>query len=347
MRTPVTTAWLAEKLGAELLGPGDLLISSLATLERAGEGALSFIRSSQYASRWPASRASAAVITRSIPIPEHDPTRRALLVVDDADLAMIAVLDLFAPPSPPHQPGVHPSASLHPSVKIGQGVSIGHNCCIGPNASIGDGTILVSGVTIGAGVSIGRACVLHPGVVIQDRCVLGDACILHPGVVIGADGFGYRPAPDGRGLVKVPHIGNVVIGNAVEIGANTCIDRAKFDSTIIGDGTKIDNLVQIGHNCRIGRACVICGLSGIAGSVTIGDGVTIAGGCLFADNITIGDRATIAGASAVIEDVPPGETWFGYPATRHRDYIRTVLALRELTRHISTLRSLLRHGKKR
>jgi UDP-3-O-[3-hydroxymyristoyl] glucosamine N-acyltransferase len=347
MRTPVTTAWLAEKLKAELLGPGDILISSLAPLERAGEGALSFIRSPQYASRWPDSRASAAVITRSIRIPDHDPTRRALLVVDDADLAMIAALELFAPSAPPQAPGVHPSACVHPTARIGHGVSIGPNCCIGPASSVGDGARLAAGVTIGDGVSIGRACVLHPGVVIQDRCVLGDACILHPGVVIGADGFGYRPAPDGRGLVKIPHIGNVVIGNGVEIGANSCIDRAKFDSTVIGDGTKIDNLVQIGHNCRIGRACIICGLAGLAGSVTLGDGVTIAGGVLIADNLTIGDGAVIAGASAVMEDVPAGETWFGYPATRHRDYLRSVLVLRELTLNLSAIRSLLRHGKKR
>lgn len=151
-------------------------------------------------------------------------------------------------------------------------------------------------------------------------------------MVIGADGFGYRPAPDGRGLVKIPHLGNAVLDSHVEIGANTCIDRARFGSTRIGAGTKIDNLVQIGHNCRIGRSVVICGCTGIAGSVTIGDGVQIGGNCGIADNVTIGRGARIAAKTGVMHDVPEGITVAGLPAFPGRDYLRMIAALRKLAK---------------
>ena len=170
----------------------------------------------------------------------------------------------------------------------------------------------------------GPGCELYPGVVIRERCELGARCTLHANAVIGADGFGYRPAPDGRGVIKIPQIGIVRLGNDVEIGASTCIDRAKFSATVIGDGTKIDNLCQIAHNCVVGRGCVIAGQAAIAGSVTMGDGVVIGGN---ASSVTTSRSATapsIAGGAAVTEDVPAGETWAGYPA-----HARATAALRE------------------
>jgi len=161
-------------------------------------------------------------------------------------------------------------------------------------------------------------------------------------VVIGADGFGYRPSVDGRSLVKIPHIGNVVIGDGVEIGANSTIDRGKFGSTRIGDGTKIDNLVMIGHNCEIGRSCILCAFVGLSGSVVLGDGVTLAGAAGVADNCQIGDGATLGGGAGVIGNVPPGVTWTGMPARDARKYMRNIAALDRLPEILKKLKPLLR-----
>jgi len=178
-------------------------------------------------------------------------------------------------------------------------------------------------------VRIGRNTTLHPNVTIYTHCRIGDDVILHANVVIGADGFGYRPDPSGRGLVKLPHRGIVEIHDRVEIGAGSCVDRARFGATVIGEGTKIDNLVQIGHNCRVGRSCVICGCTGIAGSVTIGDGVQIGGNCGLGDNLTIGNGVKIAGNAALMHDVPDGATYAGYPAMPARDYMRILGAMKK------------------
>jgi UDP-3-O-[3-hydroxymyristoyl] glucosamine N-acyltransferase len=180
-------------------------------------------------------------------------------------------------------------------------------------------------------VIIGADCILHPRVVVQDRCELGQRVILHPGAVIGADGFGYLP-PISRdsGLIKIPHLGNVVLEDDVEVGANSAIDRSKFGSTRIGAGTKIDNLCQIGHGCQIGRHCIICGGCGIAGSVVIEDGATLAGGVGVSDNCRIGAGARLAGHAAVSRDVPPGESWGGSPALLGRKWLRGQVLLARL-----------------
>ncbi|MBX3358681.1 MAG: UDP-3-O-(3-hydroxymyristoyl)glucosamine N-acyltransferase [Phycisphaeraceae bacterium] len=326
-----TTGSIASLLSARLIGRDDLPITSLETMDRAGPQSLTFIRSASFAAGWRGSKAAAALITSTLKVPEHDPSTRALLVVDNADLAMTRVLQLFAPPQSRPEPGVHPAALVDATAKLGAGVAIGPNCVIGAGSVIGDGAVLHAGVYIGASVKIGPGTVLHPHVRVLDRCAVGAMCILWPGTTIGADGFGYLPAPDGKGLVKIPHIGSVEVGNGVEIGANTSIDRGKFGSTLIGDGTKIDNLVQIGHNCRVGRACIICGHSGIAGSVTIGDGAVIAGRVGIADNLTIGPRATVAAGSGVMNDIGPGETWFGYPARPHGEQMRNLAAFTRLS----------------
>lgn len=181
-----------------------------------------------------------------------------------------------------------------------------------------------------------------PGSVVRERCAIGHDCIVHPNASIGADGFGYRASLDGTGMIKIPHIGSVVIGDNVEIGANTCIDRAKYSSTRIGDGTKIDNLVQIAHNCCIGRFCLITGSTGIAGSVTIGDYVVIGGAAGVSDHLSIGEGARIAGDSFVITDVAPGETVSGYPAMAHRKTLRQWALLRRLPTLMKQLQSLKR-----
>lgn len=339
----ITTGMLAELVGAKLDGPGDIVITDVAGVEKASAGALTFIRSMRYAKMWAQSKASAAVVTQGIEVPEHEAATRALLFVKDVDLAMIKLLELAAQAFPVHTPGagVHPSAVVDPTAKIEPGAQVGAKCVIGPRSVIGAGAVLMPSVTIGADVRIGAGTMLNPGVVVYDRCTIGARCILHAHVSVGADGFGFRPDPSGRGLLKVPHVGTVEIGNDVEIGANSCVDRGKFGPTTIGDGTKIDNLVQIAHNCRVGRSVIICGVTGIGGSVVIGDGVVIAGCCGVADNLTIGAGSRLGAKTGLLENVPPGQTWTGLPAAPHSQQMRTWAAARKLP---EVLRALKRGG---
>ena len=192
--------------------------------------------------------------------------------------------------------------------------------------------MLYPNVTILDETTIGAHTIIWSGTVIRERSEIGSYCIFHTNVSIGADGFGYRPSEDGRGLVKIPHIGNVVIGNAVEIGANSCVDRGKFSSTILGDGCKIDNLVQIGHNSVLGRSCIMAGNSGLAGSVTLGDGVIIGGSASIKDHTTIHSGAVVGAGSGVINDVPAGKTVLGYPACDSREMLKQWVALRKLAK---------------
>jgi len=327
---PLTTGKLAAELGAALSGPADTAISSAESLDRAGAGHITFIRSAKFAKAWPTSAASAALVTRGIELPAGDGPARAVLTVADADMAMIRVLELLAPPSVVPEPGVHPTAAIDPAATVHPSAHVGPHASIGPGTSVSRGAVLHAGVRLGAGVSIGAHTTLHANVVVQDRCTVGSHCTLHPAVVIGADGFGYRLDPEARALVKIPHIGSVAIGDHVEIGAGSCVDRGKFGATTIGDGTKIDNLVQIGHNCTVGRSVVICGCAALAGSVTVGDGVLIGGGAGVADNIVVHAGARIAAQAGVMNDVPAGEAVCGAPALPQRDWARAHIALRRM-----------------
>ena len=321
----------AELVNAEVAGSRDAVITHMDVLDRAGPGALSFIRSKRYARQWPSSRATAALVTRGIQIDRPaEGSGRALLLVPDADLALVQVLERFAPAPAARAVGAHPTAVVDPGAMLGAGVSVGPGCLVEAGAAIGDGCVLVHNVHVGRNARIGRGCTLHSNVCVLDACVLGDGCVLHSGVVIGTDGFGYRPDPQGRGVVKIPHTGNVEIGAGVEIGANTCIDRAKFGSTIIGAGSKFDNLVHIAHGVRVGRGCLFAAQVGIAGSATIGDGVQIGGQVGVAEGLTVGRMARVGGQSGIMRDVPDGETWMGYPAVPMWEFLRHSPALKRL-----------------
>lgn len=336
-----TTGTIAAALGAELVGPSDRPIRGLGTLDGAGPEELTFIRSAAFAAEWRSSRAGAAIVSRGLEVPGHDSAARALLVVPDADMALTKALGLFAPPASRPAPGVHPSALVDVSARVGAGASIGPMCVVEAGATIGDGAVLVSQVFVGAGATVGAGTTLHAHVSIGERCVVGRQCLLHPGVVIGADGFGFVSSPDGRGLQKVPHIGTVEIGDQVEIGANSCVDRAKFGSTTVGSGTKIDNLVQVGHNVRIGRLCLVMAQVGIAGSVRVGDGCVLAGQVGVSGHHVIGDGARLAAQAGVFGDIPAGETWSGYPARPHREALRAQAALFKLPGMIRRLERLI------
>lgn len=346
-QTPLSipAAELASLLGAEIRGDASMPLSGIAGLESAGPASLSFIRDARHAKGWLTTEAGAVLVSRPIveSHPELFPDRpgHALLIVDDADLALIAILHQVTPQPIRPEPGVHPTAVIDPGAHIDPAACIGPRVIIGPKSMIEAGVVLHPGVVIGAGVRVGMDSELHPGVVVLDRCMIGARCLLQPGVVIGADGFGFRPSSAGKPPIKIPHAGAVQLGDDVEVGANSTIDRGKFGDTIVGDGTKIDNLVQIGHNCVIGRNCLICGMVGLAGSVTLGDGVTLAGGVGVADGRCIGDGATIGGKAGVMNDVPPGETWLGAPAAPSKQAMRQFAAIEALPELIRPLRKLL------
>jgi len=242
---------------------------------------------------------------------------------------MIQLLELFKLDAPLLENEIHPSATVHSTAKIGKDVSIGAGCYIGKNVILGDQVQLYPTVTVFDQSCIGVGTVIWSGTVIRERSQIGRHCIFHPNVTIGADGFGYHPRPDGKGLIKIPQIGNVIIGNEVEIGSGSCVDRGKFSSTIVGDGCKIDNLVQIAHNCKLGRACIMAGNSGLAGSVTLGDGVVIAGSVSVKDHVTIGNGAVIEGGSTVINDISAGKRMLGYPALERKVTLKHWVKIRK------------------
>jgi UDP-3-O-[3-hydroxymyristoyl] glucosamine N-acyltransferase len=331
----LTTKAICERVSGRLDGPAELVISGVEHIDRATSGQITFIGNARYAERWLASRASAALVEGELPVALD--SGRSLIRVKSTDLALAMVLEMFAPPLPVPAAGIEARAVVDPTAQVGQGVAVGAQAYIGPRARIGDGSVVHPNVTVMDDCVVGAGCVLWPGVVMRERCEIGEGCILHPNAVIGADGFGYRPAPDGRSLVKIPHIGRVVLGRAVEIGAGTCVDRGKFSETAIGDGSKIDNLCQIGHNCRIGRCVVIAGLVGIGGSVTIGDGAMIGGGSIIKDHVKIGAGVRLAGHSGVMEDIPDGASWFGFVAQDARAALREVAAVRKLPKLLHRL----------
>lgn len=317
-------------LKGEILGETSAVINGPEQLEKAQEGDITFIGNRKYARLWENSNASAAVIDQKIAL--EPGANRVLIKVQNADLAMAQILELFDPGLPAFEQEIHPSAVVHETATLGKGCKIGANSYIGKNVVLGDGTVLYPNVTIMDDTNIGNGCTIWSGTVIRERTEIGHYCLFHTNVSIGADGFGFRPSPDGRGLVKIPQIGNVVIGNAVEIGANSCVDRGKFSSTIIGDGCKIDNQVQIGHNSIMGRSCIMAGHSGLAGSVTLGDGVIIGGSASINDHTTLHSGVTVGAGSGVMGDVAAGKTVLGYPACDSRDMLKQWVTLRKLAK---------------
>lgn len=317
-------------IGGALIGTTDQKITGLGEIKEATNEQLTFIGSSKYVRLWNESKACAAIVNESLNIEPYD--SRALIKVKNADLAMAKLLEVFSLDGPVFETDIHSSAVVHESVKIGEGCKIGANCYVGKDVVLGSGVVLYPNVSVFDDTSIGDSTTVWSGTVIRERSKIGSHCIFHNNVSIGADGFGYRPSEDGRGLVKVPHIGNVVIGNYVEIGANSCVDRGKFSSTIVGDGCKIDNLVQIGHNCVMGRFCIMAGSSGLAGSVTLGDGVIIGGSASIKDHTTIHSGAVVGAGSGVMKDVPAGMTVLGYPAAESKEKLKQWVALRKLAR---------------
>jgi UDP-3-O-[3-hydroxymyristoyl] glucosamine N-acyltransferase len=317
-------------LQGELIGSTTTKITGAEQIEKANNSQISFIGSSKYLSKWDTSDACAVIVSKNLKIEPKE--NKAIIKVKNPDLAMGKILTLFAPPLPSFESDISPNATIHSTVQIGTNCKIGAGCYVGKNVILEDNVILMPNVTVLDDSKIGAYTTIWSGAVIRERSIIGKHCILHNNVSIGADGFGYRPAENGQGLVKIQHIGNVVLGDYVEIGANSCVDRGKFSATILGDGCKIDNLVQIGHNSVLGKFCIMAGSSGLAGSVTLGDGVMVGGSASISDHVTVHSGAVVGGGSGVINDVPAGKSVLGYPAQDSREMLKQWIALRKLTK---------------
>ena len=316
-----------EILKGEIVGQTTQLITAPEQLDLASNSEISFIGNKKYEKYWENSHAAIAVVNTNIAILPGE--NRAFIKVENADLAMSQVLALFAPPHPIFKTQIHATAVIDETATIESGVKIGANCFVGPNVIIKSNAILYPNVIIFDDCFVGENTVIWSGTVIRERTIIGNNCIFHPNCTIGADGFGFRPDPE-KGLVKIPQIGHVIIGNNVEIGANSCVDRGKFSATIVGDGCKIDNLVQIGHNSKLGKFCIMAGNSGLAGSVTLGNGVVIGGSASIKDHTTIGDGVMVGAGSGVINDIAAGKVMLGYPAVEARDALKQWAILKRL-----------------
>lgn len=315
---------LAEACGAELVRPetGDTRIYRIAPLARAADGEVTFIKSRRSLESLEKSAASAVFCTEALV--DKVPANSAPLVVGNPESAFAIAAALLYPEAMnlvriTSESGISPHAVIDPDARLEDNVTVEAGSVIGRDVEIGSGSVILANAVIGPGTRIGRDCTIGAGASIL-HSLIGNRVIIHAGARLGGDGFGY--AAGARGLAKLPQVGRVVIQDDVEIGANTAIDRGAMDDTVIGEGTKIDNLVQIGHNVRIGRHCALAGTIGIAGSATIGNGVMIGGGTGINGHITIGDGAVIAGFTGVHGDVPAGAQWGGIPARPLRGVIR-------------------------
>lgn len=321
----LTAEAIAAAAGGTLEGDGGATVRTVAPLDRAESGQLSFCSGDAYKAFLATTRASVVLVTPALAAAPCSAAAR--VVVSKPMDALIALLPrLYRPPQRPV--GIHPTVVIGHGVQLGADVALGPYVVLGAGAEIGDRAWIGAGVVIGDGVRIGDDVRLHPGVTLYAGTSLGDRVQLHAGVRIGGDGFGYVFREGAH--QKIPHVGRCVIGNDVEVGANSAIDRGSIDDTVIGDGTKIDNLVHIGHNCRVGRLCLLVAQVGLAGSTILGDGVVLSGQVGVADHLTVGTGARVGGGSRVFSDVPSGETWTGYPARPHREFLRTQASVYKL-----------------
>jgi UDP-3-O-[3-hydroxymyristoyl] glucosamine N-acyltransferase len=325
---------LADEVGGSLEGDPGKPIVGIAPLEKAGAEEITFLSNPRYRQQALESRPGAILAAPGVDLPGLDVIR-----VRDPYLGMARLLSLFHPAADP-SPGVRDGAKVEGSSRVDPSAAVLAGAYVGERTSVGPGTILHPGVVVGEDCVVGSECILHPNVTVYPRSRVGDRVILHAGVVLGSDGFGF--AQDDGVHVKIPQVGNVIIEDDVEIGANSTVDRATFGSTVIGIGTKIDNLVQIGHNVVVGPGCILVAQAGIAGSTKLGRGVVIAGQSGAVGHITIGDGAKIGAKSAVTHDLPPGAFVIGHPAVDAKTWKRAAAAFARLPEMVRRLTRLER-----
>ena len=328
----VTLDDLARLVGGKVTGDGRTVIRAVNGIREAGPGDITFLANTKYAPLLAATKASAVIVSEgtSAPIPA--------LAVRNPDLAFGLVAQHLAGPSTRPAAGINAAAVVAKSATIGKNVSIGAGTVVEDRASIGDNSVLHPQVYVGRETTIGPDALIYPQVVIRENCRVGARVILHSGTVIGSDGFGY--ATDKGVHHKIPQVGIVVIEDDVELGANVTVDRARFGRTVIGKGTKIDNLVQIGHNVVLGQGCLLVSQAGIAGSTRLGNYVVMAGQSGLIGHLDIGDQAVITAQSGLTKDVPAGGVMSGSPATDRRTHLKELAALSKLPEALQEIRKL-------
>lgn len=316
---------IASRLEAEFEGDGSVEITGVAGIRYAGQGDLTFVSQARYVADASKTKASAIIVGKGWSQAATIP----LIRVDDPEKTFAVVAGWFAPPAVSYTPGIHPTAVISPDAVIGKDVHIGPYCVLGSEVSVGARSVLVGHNFMGDGSSIGDDGMLYPMVTLREHVRIGHRAIFHNGVVIGSDGFGYDV--DRQGIrTKIPQVGIVEIGDDVEIGANSTVDRARFGKTVIGNGVKIDNLVMVAHNCNIGDHTVIVAQVGVAGSTLVGKHVILAGQSGTAGHLEIGDGAIVAAQSGVTKDVPARSVVMGFPAIPRSDFAEAQANLRRL-----------------
>jgi UDP-3-O-[3-hydroxymyristoyl] glucosamine N-acyltransferase len=338
----LTAQAVADLVGGRLLGDGGARIRIVRPLDRAGPEALSFAVSSRYAAELGSSHAGVVLVPEDLA--GNAPGPRTRIVVPDPYKALVQVLGALFPPEPLAS-GIDPSARIGAGAVLGTDVSVGPFATLGRTVQVGARSHVGPHVSLGDGVMVGEDTIIGPGTVCYSGTRIGSRVMLKAGAVIGGDGFGYLW--DGTRHTRIPHVGGCILEDEVEVGSHTCIDRGSIDDTIIGRGTKLDNLVQVGHNVHIGERCLIMAGVGIAGSTRIGNDVILAGHVGVTDHLLIGDRARIAAASAVFGDVPAGASVGGHPARAHRQFLRAQAVLYRLAPIVDELERLVPAGSRR
>ncbi|MFQ5424004.1 MAG: UDP-3-O-(3-hydroxymyristoyl)glucosamine N-acyltransferase [Phycisphaerae bacterium] len=331
----ISAGELARRLGSTLVGDGSRIVRGVATLEHAGENAISWVGVKEDMSRLPTSKAGVVLM----PADCATPAERTIIRVPDPDAAICQVAEWFAAPVDRVPEGVHAMATVAPDAAV-TGAAIGAHAFVGPRSIIGRGTQIHPGVYIGSDTTIGEDCVLWPNVVVRERVTIGNRVVIHPNATLGADGFGYLQR-DGHHR-KIPQIGRVVIEDDVEIGANCAIDRARMGETRIRRGTKMDNMVQVGHNVDIGEDCVIVAQCALGGSSSLGHHVVMGGHVGIGDHVRVGSHARIAAKSVLLKNIPDGAAVRGIPAVAYHDFMRQQASVRRLPDWAEQLRSLRR-----
>ncbi len=336
---------VAALTGGRLVGPDGARVTAIAPLERAQPGDLSFVATAKYRDALAQSRAGVVLCTPEF-VDGPGPATR--VVVADPHVALLALLPVLYPESA-WMPGIHPTAVIGRGTTWSDPVAIGPHAVLGQDVRLGKNVRIGAGCTLGDGVVLGDETQLFPQVACYSGTVLGNRVIVHSGARLGSDGFGYVPGGHGRAHRKIPQVGRCLIGDDVELGANTTVDRGSVDDTVIGAGTKIDNLVQIAHNVHVGERCLIAAMAGIAGSTHVGDEVFLGGQVGIADHATIGSGVIVTVQGGVIGDLPDGVTVTGMPARDHREFMRAQAALYRLAKIVRELESLVHeaHGAER
>lgn len=337
-----TASQIAQFINGEIIGNPEEVINGVSPIETGKKGHLSFVSQDRFVNYIANTECSVLVVSKQY-INKENKYHSTIISVDDAYLAFQTLMNLYQQMKNAPKSGKEQGAYVHEEAQIGEGVFLGAYSYVSEKAKVGEGTQIAPQVFVGKNVKIGKNCRLESGVKIYDYCVIGDNCIIHSNTVVGSDGFGFQPTE--KGYFKIPQLGNVVLENDVEIGSNCSIDRGTIGSTIIGEGTKIDNLIQIAHNVKLGKHNVIAAQAGIAGSTQIGDWNMIGGQTGIVGHLKIGNRVKIQAQSGVNSNVKDGEILYGSPAISAGDFRRNYVHFRNLTSIVNRINQLEKNSK--